>query len=49
MDKVTKRIRIDKEVDRFLSKIKLKKQQFISQAINEKLERDFKFKINIPF
>lgn len=49
MDKVTKRIRIDKQVNSFMSKIKLKKQQFIIQAINEKLERDFKFKSNIPF
>lgn len=43
MDKVTKRIRIDKAVDCFMSKIKLKKQQFIVSAINEKLERDFHF------
>lgn len=49
MNKVIKRIRIDKDVDSFMNKIKLKKQQFISQAINEKLERDYKFKINYPF
>ncbi len=49
MNKVTKRIRIDKDVDSFMSMIKLKKQQFISQAIKEKLERDYKFKLKMPF
>lgn len=49
MNKVTKRIRIDKDIDSFMSNIKLRKQQFISLAINEKLERDFKFKTKCPF
>lgn len=49
MNKVTKRIRIDEDIDRFMSKLKLKKQRFISQAINEKLERDFKLQVKIPF
>lgn len=49
MNKVTKRIRIDEDIDSLIAKLKLKKQRFINQAITEKLERDFKFKVKIPF
>jgi len=49
MNKVTKRMRIDQDVDELIIKLKLKKQKFINQAIIEKLERDFKIKIKIPF
>lgn len=49
MNKVTKRIRIDEDIDCFMTKLRLKKQMFINQAITEKLERDFKMKIKIPF
>lgn len=49
MNKVVKRIRLQKEVDEFMAKIKLNKQKFIEIAIIEKLERDFKFKQYIPF
>ena len=49
MNKVVKRIRLQKEVNEFMTKIKLNKQKFIETAIVEKLERDFKFKQQIPF
>lgn len=49
MCKITKRIRIHEEVDFFMSKNKIKKQQFIEAAITEKLERDFKYRIKVPF
>jgi len=49
MNKVTKRIRIDEYINELMTKLKLNKQRFISQAINEKLERDFKLKVKIPF
>lgn len=49
MNKVTKRIRIDEEIDCLMTRLKLKKQRFINQSITEKLERDFKFKVKIPF
>ena len=49
MSKIVKRIRLQKEVDEFMAKIKLNKQKFIEIAIIEKLECDFKFKIKTPF
>lgn len=46
---IIKRIRFDAETDDIMSKLKLRKQEFIRIAIAEKLERDFKIKSKIPF
>jgi hypothetical protein len=49
MNKLVKRIRIDKDIDDFMTKHKIKKQYFIKTAIREKLEKDFDYKTIIPF
>lgn len=46
---ITKRIRLDPEIDNLMSKLKLRKQDFIRTAISEKLQHDFKVKVKTPF
>jgi len=49
MSKIVKRIRIHKDINDFMEKHKIKKQYFIETAIREKLEKDFNYKVKIPF